>query len=750
MISPPRKTAFIEEAWYPALAVDGDRPLLAWRAFRTEAPPDEPERILAAHVNEEGIEEPVKAAEGIFHGPPRLACSGERRLLFAVRRGETGWPLVCWRLGNSLEPGGAEALSRPDAVVTSFAVTEDGAWAVWAEAGEAGRRITLAGTDVAGEAVVLAEGPVWTPALAGGEDGLPKVGWEEDGRIRLALIGEGGGIAGEQLVGLDGRRLGHPDLCTSNGGLLLVCCSNGTWGRRTERLNEDARVHLFRWSPPDGLEMLGGQPAGEVPVCTTSRFSEYRSETAQNRRLPVAPAVAADAAGGPIVFFRHYRDAQMNDWGWTLRVTRATGAGAGPPEHISRAPGYPDGQYVVVASEDGRLAAVTEARYPVVGRGFARREGTLPPGVALYRFGLETEDAAVPWTCGPAVSGRTPMGGRWRTLPSTWSGYKLIWADLHRHTWESRCAPEYDGDFRDHCRWGRDFEQLGSLAFTDHWFVHGCNGEHRASLSAAAVHREPGRFVPLFGVEVSWPSTGHVNIYSRDYGTMTSVARMWERCGADPAEALRFLYDNGLEGKVIMARHFHGRGFGEGPPQILHNPLAGDDVVEPVVEVFQTRGDCLKWYCHMLSAGQRKGAIGGSDHCRAPDRQTPGCLTGLWVEEITPGGIWEALRSRRCFATNGARIELRLALGGALMGGAARAGSPLRWEVRSEKTLRSVAVYRNGFRLRDIACDGAFSEAGAIPEPGPGEAAAVSYFIVARDEDGGMAVSSPVWIEADG
>ena len=56
----------------------------------------------------------------------------------------------------------------------------------------------------------------------------------------------------------------------------------------------------------------------------------------------------------------------------------------------------------------------------------------------------------------------------------------------------------------------------------------------------------------------------------------------------------------------------------------------------------------------------------GDSHRRAPGLS--GALTGIYAEELTAESILEALRKRRCFATNGSRIFVDTRANGSLMG----------------------------------------------------------------------------------
>ncbi|MHC4591554.1 MAG: DUF3604 domain-containing protein [Planctomycetota bacterium] len=738
----------VENAWHPDIAWARGEGLAAWRTFEVDAPVDAPEAICAARLSTDGPGRAVRIAEGHFHGRPRVLHRRGRWQVLAVTRRGGRWLLIRHDLDVGLKTSETITLSSPERSVSSFDVAKCGQrqFVAFAEAGRRGRRVRVRPASK-GRPRTLSTGPVWTPALARAPRGGLVAAWEEDGRIRLALLNAKLAKVAQQTVALNGRRLGSPSLAVAGQAVHLVCCSNGTWSQKTERLNEDTRLHAFRWTPGEVPEMLGGQPNGEIPISTTSRFRVYRTESAEDRKLPLSPLVTTDGPGHISVFFRHYRDAQPNDWGWTLRVTHSSDAGFGPPQDVSTEAGYPDGQYAVAKAGDGFLVAVAEAPYPVVDRAFANRHGTQPARVVFYRFHNEAPKANVPWTAMPARPGKAKRR-REKGQPATWRDHALVWADLHRHSSQSRCAPEYDGTFLDHMRWAHDHEGLGCVAMADHWFGHSSDGEHRAGLSCTEANREPGRFVPLFGCEARWPSTGHVNIYSPHYETIAAIRKACGRGRTSIAEALRHIYQAGLQEHAMIVRHFHGMLFAAGPTQVFKNLLTGDETIEPVVEVVQTRGDSLEAYCRMLRAGQRKGAIGGSDHCRGPDRKTPCCLTGLWVRRLTADGIWEALRSRRCFATNGERIEVRLAAGAAIMGDAAEttAASVIRWRVRSQHPLERVDLYRNGTCRDRFDGQGRRSMSGRWRDETGTRDRAASYFIAAHTAGGGLAISSPIWL----
>ncbi|MHC4592666.1 MAG: hypothetical protein ACYS8L_08235, partial [Planctomycetota bacterium] len=359
----------VENAWHPDLAWARDGGLAAWRTFKVGAPVDEPEAICAARLSTDGPGRAVRIAEGHFHGRPRVLHRRGGWHVLTVARRAGRWLLIRHDLNTRLKVVKSTALSSADRSVSSFDMAKCGQrrFVAFTEVWRTGRRVRIRPASK-GRPRTLGTGPVWTPALAGAARGGLVAAWEQDGRIRLVLLDGKLAKVAQQTVERNGRRLGSPSLAVAGSAVYLACRSNGTWSQGTERLNEDTRLHAFRWRPGESPEMLGGQPNGEIPIGTTSRFRVYRTENAEDRKLPLAPLVATDGPGRISVFFRHYRDAQPNDWGWTLRVTHSSDAGFCPPQDVSTEAGYPDGQYALAKAGDGFLVAVAEAPYPVVDR----------------------------------------------------------------------------------------------------------------------------------------------------------------------------------------------------------------------------------------------------------------------------------------------------------------------------------------------------------------------------------------------
>ena len=119
----------------------------------------------------------------------------------------------------------------------------------------------------------------------------------------------------------------------------------------------------------------------------------------------------------------------------------------------------------------------------------------------------------------------------------------------------------------------------------------------------------------------------------------------------------------------------------------------------------------FEWFAEeVLARGFCVGFIGGSDdhtgrqglvyaNRRSNNVVTfdvKGGLMGLYARELTREAVWEAMRARRTYATNGERIYLKTSCGEALMGEAVDVeGSPtIRVEVHGTAPLLDVELKR--------------------------------------------------------
>ncbi len=161
-----------------------------------------------------------------------------------------------------------------------------------------------------------------------------------------------------------------------------------------------------------------------------------------------------------------------------------------------------------------------------------------------------------------------------------------------------------------------------------------------------------------------------------------------------------------------------------------------------------------KFVRDVLGPGYRLGFIGSGDshdgHPGLVQLATPkrrGGLAAIFSETRDRGGILEALRRRRSYATNGVRIWLQMSVDGAPMGsvldGAAQGDHELVFEIAGTAAIERVDLIRGEAPPVSIPGEGRleWSSRRPLPRLAPGE----FFYLRVIQADGGAAWSSPVW-----
>lgn len=198
----------------------------------------------------------------------------------------------------------------------------------------------------------------------------------------------------------------------------------------------------------------------------------------------------------------------------------------------------------------------------------------------------------------------------------------------------------------------------------------------------ANTQYDPGHFVTFVGYEWSanTPLGGDHNVYyPGDDGPLhrSSHVLIPDKSDIDTdCTHVTELYDT-LRGKdVLLLPHVGGR---------YANLNWHDPELEPLIEVYSEWGE-FEWFLReALEKGYRVGFTAGSDdHKGRPGAAPPGSgsfgvyggLTCIYASELTREGLWEALKSRRCYGTTGQRILLDVTADGKPMGSAYQASQP--------------------------------------------------------------------------
>ncbi|MFQ6052786.1 MAG: DUF3604 domain-containing protein, partial [Candidatus Bathyarchaeia archaeon] len=311
---------------------------------------------------------------------------------------------------------------------------------------------------------------------------------------------------------------------------------------------------------------------------------------------------------------------------------------------------------VAFASSDPEASLPGEYEFTAEDCGVERFDGVVLKGLGLHYVSVR-DDGGREATSNPIVVHReTP-------------DLRLFWGDFHGQTKETvgtGTLEEYFSFVRDVAAmdfggWqGNDFQVTKEL-----W---------REVQEATRRFNEPHRFVTFLGYEWSGltPAGGDHNIYFLGDGGAIHRSNHWliedrsdEGTDRYPISELWETFRGRRD--VMAVGHVGGR-------HANLDYFDGERV--PLIEVHSHHGT-FEWFLEeALSRGLRVGFVAnGDDHTCRPgltypaDRfTTRGGYTGVYAPELTREALWEALWSRRCYATTGERMILWVEVDGHVMG----------------------------------------------------------------------------------
>lgn len=421
----------------------------------------------------------------------------------------------------------------------------------------------------------------------------------------------------------------------------------------------------------------------------------------------------------------------------------------------------------------------------------SRRDSTNEPHIKISEFSVpEISGKYVSLKMNPAVveefhpvegffplnSGRPRLPRR--TMNYNGEEYTLLVGCLHEHSEGSLCWPAgTDGTLHDDYRFGLFSEGYDFVGMTDHP-AHIDEPWWRKNLRIADFYSDEPYFVAIPALEygASPPKgfteipagVGHRNvifasagdarkfiksskeIYSHHTPESDTSVKMWDLIRSRNVEC------------VAIPHHIADQ-------NLVTSWQVRDEELEPVIELFQSRGNSEYPGCpkenNQLSIGEHStshreafadfalrekkykfGFIGGGDH----NNMGVG-LAALWVKEISRRGIIEALKSRRCYATTGDKIFLDFRINGALFGETVKnAGVPeLTFNISTVQTLKSIEILRNSRVIETVDFSsgskthkGTFRDVDYLDEKD-----VLYYYLRVTQENNHMAWSSPVWVE---
>lgn len=333
------------------------------------------------------------------------------------------------------------------------------------------------------------------------------------------------------------------------------------------------------------------------------------------------------------------------------------------------------------------------------------------------------------------------------------------WADIHGHSQLS----DGTGTPDDYFTYAREVAGLdiASLTDHDHWGIKFLD-EHpemwQHIRETVKAHNRPGEFITVLGYEwTSWLHGHRHVLYFEDEGEIYSAI--------DPQYENPLQLWNALEGQAALTFAHHSAG----GPVSTNWYYPPHSILEPVTEVASVHGSSESadspssiynpvegnFVRDLLNAGFRVGFIGSGDsHDGHPGlahlaNDGGSGLAAILTEELSRDGALEALRARRTYATNGARIWMQVSLDGHPMGTTleprteADAGTQiLRIRVVGEGPLSRVDIIRSGTQSRfELEGELEWTLEREIPRLARGE----YQYIRVIEESGAVAWSSPIF-----
>jgi hypothetical protein len=188
----------------------------------------------------------------------------------------------------------------------------------------------------------------------------------------------------------------------------------------------------------------------------------------------------------------------------------------------------------------------------------------------------------------------------------------------------------------------------------------------------------------------------------------------------------------------------------QGRPEAPTNDPVAKDIMG--YNIRQAPADSGNFVRDALAAGWRFGFIGSSDmhYLSHIDQAYTHGIAGVWADDLSRRGIWDAWQERRTWATTGVRITVEFAAGETFMGGEVAPGpTTLTGRVLGTGELEFVQLVRWDGDVWSIAHEVQPDGADATVAFDTTLQAGDIWYLRARQDDGHWAWGSPVWVGGD-
>lgn len=745
--------------------------------------------------------------EGLEFTEPDLAASpgGELALVFLAFDGVRDRVMaslhngVAWSEPVSVSPEGAHFAPRVTADPSGgFLVV----WSAWDGAQADVFAARLVGARVEGlEQISAGPGPNLAPCAAGGPNGSLWVAWQaRRGRHFdvLARRRQAGRFGPEILVSDDPESDILPALGIARDGAVWAAWTSwrdghyadGNYEIYARRLDSPSAPRRVSTSPrsdmlpafvqlPEGLALVWTEsnfrPAAVADIAAVA-YDQWNDKSYRVARIegdqvgtPQEVRLARDRATGSTVSVQAVplRGASGQDvWllfgdrvgsrpfafdsRFELRLARTS------PDSVSAAADLSAGVSSPVARYAGAWSGVALWVVDEIERRYPTDTGPLRSALRVRRVLPDQLPARVPVPPVPPKRHRPAnptlaldrAPGERATVQSGGITWQAFFGNLHLHSDFSGDLRGFEGRPEDNFQVLEDIARLDFGALSDHaetmrpvdWW---------ATRKLTELWNRPGGFVTLPGYEWTSLEYGHRVVLFPDERVGDASAFLAAAPGATPPALWEHL---GARAAITIPHH---------PSHALSQPVDWsfrNDRFQRLVEIFQSRGSyeydgapVLKTGAAFvpghsvrdaLAMGHRLGIVASPDHGGGLG------LAGVWARDLSREAIFEALYARRTFGTTGAKLDLFMTVAGAPQGSEiprSEAGVRIEATVRGTAPGLELTIVRDGVEVKQRAFKGAQARWSWTDEdrrPGPRY-----YYLRARQSDGHMGWTSPVWLD---
>lgn len=330
----------------------------------------------------------------------------------------------------------------------------------------------------------------------------------------------------------------------------------------------------------------------------------------------------------------------------------------------------------------------------------------------------------------------------------------IYWGDIHGHS----AMSDGTGTPDEYFEYAREIAGLDFCSLTDHdafGFIPLDAINWQCQLDRIKNHHKPGEFVIFPAYEwTSW-IYGHRNVYFKSPNSQVFSSSNQQ------FDTLPELW-NALKKFESMTIPHHVAGGPIAADWSQHNPE-----FEPVVEICSVHGSSESWNCpgfiynpqkgstvrDALDRGYKLGIFASSD-CHDghpgihPRGQTVRGLIAARAEDLTRENIWQAIRRRAVYGTSGVRMYLSFEINNYPMGSIISRHTIDDINIVAlavgEEYMEEIILVKNGKEI--LRKSGHEYEASLTLSEVKEEAGDTYYYVRAKQMDGQMSWSSPIWI----